>query len=76
MLIGVGRGLRKEREDKGECGSSEVNALLRCKRVRRGSLILLLEHNYQRTNTLNDNHRLTKEKKEWGTIFIDEGSHW
>ena len=41
-----------------------------------GSLILLLEHNYQRTNVLNENRRLTKEKKECGMIFIDEGSHW
>ena len=31
----------------------------------------LLEHNYQRTNMLNDNHRLMKEKKEWGIIYID-----
>ena len=28
-----------------------------------GSLILLLEHNYQRANTLSGRHRLTKEKK-------------
>ena len=32
------------REGKGECGSSEANALLRCKWARRRSLILLLKH--------------------------------
>ena len=41
-----------------------------------GSLILLLEHNNQRTNMLNDYHGLTKEKERVKTIFIDEDSHW
>ena len=36
--------MEQERDGKGECESSEVNVLLRCKQVRRGSLILLLEH--------------------------------
>ena len=40
-----GQGIEeREREGKGECESSEVNVLLRCKWTRRGSLILLSEH--------------------------------
>ena len=58
----------REREGKGECGSSEVNALLRCKWARRGSFILLLEH----TTTRLKSSRLTSEQVEEGTVYIDK----
>ena len=35
----------------------------------------LLEHNYQRTNTLNDNHRLTSEKRGKGNSLYWLGHH-
>ena len=49
---------------------SEVNALLKCKQVRRGSLILLLEHTTTRLYI--KHHGLTSEQGEEGTVYIDK----
>ena len=49
---------------------SEANALLRCKRVRGGSLILLLEHTTTRLKV--KRHGLTSEQGEEGIVYIDK----
>ena len=60
----------REREGKRECELSEVNALLRCRQTRRGSLILLLEHTTTRLKV--KCCRLTSEQGEEGTVYIDK----